>query len=334
MRRHASTLITEECHAGLSLLQFLVKRFTYLGKEEWRKQIAGARVLLNDKPAPAEAGLQLGDAVAFICHDLPEPPVALSYQVIHEDRDLLVVNKPAPLPCHPRGRYFRHTLWALLKEERNGQYFSFVNRIDRETSGIVLIAKNKKAARDCQRQFISQQVDKQYLAVVIGLFPPQIDCRGYLIDDRGSSIRHKVLFTPISAEAGLEDDGKRVHTEFRLLRTVDRFSLIAARPHSGRRHQIRATLAALNFPLLGDKLYAADEGLFLRFTEGRLEEADKNYLAMNRQALHASRLSFRHPNGGKKLSFHAPLPSDMEIFWANHGEGRKNFAAPEASCPL
>ena len=312
MRRQAITVITDKHHATLSLLRFLSCRFTYLGENQWHEQITTARVLLNQKPAQPETRLHLGDVVAFLCHDLPEPPAALSYQIIHEDPDLLVVNKPATLPCHPRGRYFHHTLWALLKKNRDDRYFSFVNRIDRETSGIVLIAKNKNAAKNCQQQFINQQVEKQYLAVVKGRFPHRISCQGYLVNDSRSSIRHKVRFLDSAVDRESKAGGRQVRTDFHRLRHAGGFSLIAARPHSGRRHQIRATLAAINFPLLGDKVYASDEGLFFRFIEDRLTETDWNYLGISRQALHASRLSIRHPVGGRELSFHAPLPAELE----------------------
>lgn len=314
MRRQAVTTITEKHHDSQTLLQFLHDRFTYLDKDAWREQIAGARVLVNHEPASIDTRLRLGDVVAFICHDLPEPPVDLSYKIIYEDEDLLVVNKPATLPCHPRGRYFRHTLWALLKEKSNRGYFSFVNRIDRETSGIVLLAKNKNATKKCQQQFLEQQVEKLYLAVVPGLFPREINCPGFLVNDWESAIRHKVRFVYLEEAKGYPLNGKRARTDFRLLQRFGSFSLISATPYSGRRHQIRATLAAINFWLLGDKLYAADEELFRRFTEDRLSDSDKRYLGMERQALHASKLSLRHPADGRKLSFHAPLPADMEIF--------------------
>lgn len=331
MRRRASTVINEKQQTRLRLLQFLAHRFTYLDVDGWNKQINGSRVLLNHKPASAEARLQLGDVVTFLCHDLPEPPATLSYRIIYEDQDLLVIDKPAPLPCHPGGRYFRHTLWALLKEERNSAYFSFVNRIDRETSGIVLIAKNKNATRNCQRQFIQRKVEKLYLAVVHGFFPPRLVCRGLLVNDERSPIRHKVRFMEIAAGAEPDDSDKRVDTEFRLLHTFGRFSLIEARPHSGRRHQIRATLAAINFPLFGDKLYAEDEGLFQRFIEGRLQDADRDYLGLRRQALHAFRLSLRHPTGGERLSFHAPLPNEIEVFLENRSEKLSGTSGKEAA---
>ncbi|MEJ2689499.1 MAG: RluA family pseudouridine synthase [Deltaproteobacteria bacterium] len=314
MRRQASTLVTAKHHANLCLLQFLSTRFTYLEKDKWKEQISMARVLVNRKPASAKTCLQLGDEVTFICHDLPEPPVDKSYKIIHEDADLLVIDKPATLPCHPKGRYFHHTLWALLKEKRKDQYFTFVNRIDRETSGIVLIGKNKKASRNCQQQFISHQVGKEYLAIIIGLFPRRISCRGYLVNDCRSSIKHKMRFMDIAADRKSAEEGKIVHTNFRLLRPVGRYSLILAKPNSGRRHQIRASLTAINFPLLGDKLYGTNESLFFRFIKDRLSEADKDYLVMKRQALHASRLTIRHPTGGQKLSFYATLPDDLKIF--------------------
>ena len=326
MRRKAVTTITREDHASQHLLQFLEDRFPYFGQKEWREQINNARVLVNHQPALTTTSLRLGDVVAFICHDLPEPAVDLSCEVIYEDPDILVVNKPANLPCHPKGRYFRHTLWALLKKNAENRYLSFVNRIDRETSGIVLMAKNKKAARNCQQQFIERRVEKSYLAIVNGTFPSKISCRGLLSKDLTSSIRHKVRFIAMGEESVDATRGKMAHTEFQLLRRIGRFSLVAARLHTGRRHQIRATLAALNFPLLGDKLYASDEKLFHRFTMDSLTDSDKKYLGLERQALHASQLSFYHPHDGREMSIHAPLPADMQNFLMKSlPQGRRRY---------
>lgn len=301
--------------AGQKLLDFISHRFTYRSREEWQAELAAGLFLLNDGEARPESILAPGDHLVYLMPALVEPTVDSDYTALYEDDDLLVINKPAPLPCHPGGRFFAHTLWALLKEHHNLAEPRFVNRLDRETSGVVLVAKNKHAARLCQEQFSRHQVEKIYLAVVEGVFQDTsqtVESIGWLGTDPNSAVRKKMLFSPEydNAPAGAVE----CSTAFRHLSTAaDRsLSLLEARPHTGRCHQIRATLLHLGFPVVGDKLYGTDEQLFLRFKEDRLSEADRTRLRLPRQALHASGLHLRHPVSGVDLEFSAPLPSAFQ----------------------
>jgi RluA family pseudouridine synthase len=275
-------------------------------------ELAAGRFLLNDREAAGSDLLAAGDLLVYRMVPMPEPPVDWRYEVLYEDGDLLVVDKPAPLPCHPGGRFFNHTLWARLREKHGLARPAFINRLDRETSGIVLLAKNTQAACHCQAQFARQRVDKHYLVLVEGEFPSgTMKAEGWVAPDPASAIRKKVRF---SLAAGAVPAGaKACSTSFRLLAGGAGMSLLAAWPHTGRCHQIRATLCSLGYPVVGDKLYGVDEQLFLRLQEGRLNAADHARLRLERQALHAAYLRLIHPGTGRELSVTAPLPAAFQV---------------------
>ena len=314
MHRKNSVLIGSQ-QAGQHLLDFISHRFTYRSRTEWQAELAADRFLLNHIAARGEDLLAHGDLLVYLMPALAEPEVDRNYTVIHEDDDLLVINKPAPLPCHPGGRFFAHTLWALLKEKHGLDEPRLVNRLDREPSGLVLVAKNKAAARLCQEQFARRRVEKVYLVVVEGDFPDTpvtVEATGWLGPDPDSAIRKKIRFSPAQKDAppGAVEAG----TTFRRLAGPGNpgLSLLEARPHTGRCHQIRATLLHLGFPVVGDKLYGVDEQLFLRFKEDRLSGADHTILRLPRQALHATGLRLNHPASGEEMTFSAPLPPELQ----------------------
>jgi len=314
MQRKNSVLIQPQ-QAGQQLLDFVSQRFTYRSREEWQAELAAQRFRLNDAEVRTDCILAPGDHLVYLMPDLIEPPVDPKYTVIHEDDDLLVINKPAPLPCHPGGRFFAHTLWALLKENHGLAEPRLINRLDRETSGLVLVAKNKAAARLCQEQFIQHRVEKVYLVLVEGDFldtPAPMEATGWLGPDPDSAIRKKMRFYPEQNDA--PPGAVESSTIFRRLSSVhnNSLTLLEAKPHTGRCHQIRASLLHLGFPVLGDKLYGVDEQLFLRFKEDRLSAADHALLRLPRQALHAAILRLSHPVSGQALEFSAPLPLALQ----------------------
>lgn len=311
MKRNVAISIAAK-DAGCTVLDFLGRRFTYYDRGQWLNQIGRERIFLNGRPVLPETLLAAGDTLAYIGFNAAEPPVATTYRVLFEDRTLLAVAKPANLPCHPGGRYFKHTLWQLLKTGHKLKDVFFVNRIDRETSGVVLIAKTPGAARDLQGQFNAKTVQKRYLAGVEGEFPAgAVVAEGVLCRDPSSPVRKKQRFFPAAERDLASDDALRCRTGFRLIRAHRGMSLVAAEPFSGRLHQIRATLWSLGYPVVGDKLYGVDDTIFLRFIADRLSENDRRRLRLPRQALHAASLRLRHPASGEKMHFLAPLPEDM-----------------------
>jgi 23S rRNA pseudouridine955/2504/2580 synthase/23S rRNA pseudouridine1911/1915/1917 synthase len=252
---------------------------------------------------------------------------------VFEDKDVMVVNKPANLPCHPAGRYFNHTLWAWLKTRHGVESPALVNRLDRETSGLLLVAKNAAAEAKCRTQFLQRAVVKRYTVLVEGAFPDALRATGWLMPDPGSGVHKRRRFEPQSEIPALEGcpeggvgssvgNGKPVRrhaapsrewavTDFRLLRIVNDLSVVEAVLHTGRLHQIRATLHSLGFPVVGDKIYGPDPMMFVRFCTDELTADDWRRLRMTRQALHSMELEFIHPATGQQLHFEAPLPADM-----------------------
>lgn len=237
------------------------------------------------------------------------------FTLLAESDDYIVVDKPAPLQVHPSTPNGTWTLWhglnALLAYEMaNGGQISIINRLDRETSGAVLVAKTQAAARRFGIAMQERQFHKTYLALVHGWPTWQT------LDFQGPILRKgEVMESPIWVKQLVHEDGAACQTRFRLLRTVQHptvgpLALVEASPVTGRMHQIRVHLAHLGHPILGDKIYGADERCYLDFIEtGWTPDLEKR-LHFSRQALHSSRLEVHTPE------FHhvweAPLPVEME----------------------
>jgi len=299
---------------GTAAAEFLAVRFAYHDYSGWCTRIRDGLVTVNEQTCLPETVLKAGDRLSYDSSGVAEPSVDFNVEIILDDEDLLIVNKSGSLPCHPGGRFFNHTLWAWLKKEKGLHDFTFVNRIDRETSGLVVIAKNKAASENCRKQFSGRKVVKRYKAVVEAAdFPAFIETAGWMVADTESVIRKKRKFILGGApDAAPSVDAEWAETKFRLLKQCGDIALIEAEPHTGRLHQIRATLLALGYPIVGDKLYGVDETLFLRFSKDELAAEDRVRLRISRQALHASGLCFRHPKYGHPLSIDLDLPCDMQ----------------------
>lgn len=312
MQRETRCQIPAE-NAGTTLVAFLAGRFTYHTADAWRERVAAGRITVNGLPAAPGLILAAGDWLAYDTTDLPEPPVDANFRILFDDADLLVLDKSGNLPCHPAGRYFNHTLWALLQAQCALPSPAFVNRLDRETSGLVVVARTSSAARACRAQFAARDVRKRYVALVEGLFPATVAARGWLTADPAGSVRKRRRFVPApdAGDAGWPPAAEWAETGFRLIAQHGPVAEIEATPTTGRLHQIRATLHGLGFPVVGDKLYGVDAGFFLKLCRGTLDAADRLRLRLDRQALHASGLQFRHPVSGQPLIFDLPLPPDM-----------------------
>lgn len=308
MKRRATTRIGPE-NAGAPLADFLQRRFTYHDRERWQELILEQRVLLNGKAAALGQTLAAGDHLEYIPEDVPEPPVITQFSVVHEDSDMLVVDKPGNLPCHPAGRFFHNTLWRLLQQRGFGPDLRFVHRLDRETSGLVVIAKSATAARTLGRQFERGEVKKFYRVLVEGRFPQTLTAEGELVPDTNSEVRKK-------RRLHLSDTPDRTastyaFTAFRRIEFQGDCTLVEARPTTGRLHQIRASLLSLGFPVAGDKLYGLDDTLFLRFIRDACTDEDRKTLRFPRQALHAAELILTHRSAHSPMHFRAPFPPDL-----------------------
>jgi len=235
------------------------------------------------------------------------PPVApaelegedIPLDVIHEDESIIVINKPAGMVVHPAAGHSSGTLVnALLHhckdlgglggEMRPG----IVHRLDKDTSGVMVVAKNERAMNIIARQFKNSKVAKQYVAVVHGV-PEPGNGRIETLIGRNRNDRKKMIVT--------RDSGRNAITNYTCEEKLGSFSLVRIRPETGRTHQIRVHMAHIGHPVAGDKQYGVRKN-------ASCAECPE------RQMLHAEFLSFNHPEGGKRVEFKAPLPADMKRF--------------------
>ncbi len=281
--------------ARLRLDQFLAKELPEYSRSRLQQLIRSGFVRLNKQTTRPRQIVRGGDKIHLIEPPLekiqmrPEP---IPLDVLFEDDDLIIINKPADLTVHPGAGQREHTLVnALLShcttlsgiggKERPG----IVHRLDKETSGCLVVAKNDVAHRELSKQFAARTVEKIYLALVAGKLRKPT---GVIEENIG---RHPVQRKRMSVSS---KRGRAAKTEYRVIRSSDQASLVECRLHSGRTHQIRVHLHHLGHPVLGDKIYAP------RFA--------KNF---HRQMLHAWKLGFRHPCTGEWRSFEASLPADF-----------------------
>ena len=284
----------------LGILDYLSGRYTYRDMAGWAAEIAAGRIVVNGVAATDKTILRCGDEMEYLPEARPEPEVDETVTVVYEDDDYLALCKSGNLPCHPAGIFFNHTLWAMLKEGRvNGvgpmAEIHFVNRLDRETSGLVLVARNSRAAKMAARAMSRDEACKEYWVVVEGTFPDELSAEGWLWQDERSDVKKKRQFSVERPDEAV--DAETAATEFRCLRCGNGMSWLLATLGTGRTHQIRATLCSLGYPVVGDKLYGVDDGMYLRFVKGALTEEDRRRLRIERQALHACHLRLPLPNG-------------------------------------
>ena len=234
------------------------------------------------------------------------------FEIIHEDADLLLINKPADLVCHPtKGDEYSSLISRVrLHLDRTQQTVvpQLINRLDRETSGIVLVAKNPEAALNLRRQWEGGTVEKRYLAIVHGeLREEQFVIDAPLGRDEASVVAIKDCVRP---------DGAQAVTEVRRLGSFTRdgaiFSLLEVLPRSGRKHQIRIHLAHAGHPIVGDKIYGGDETFYLEFVTGLLSPERAARLLIPNHALHAVKLEFDWR--GSRICFQAPVPASFAGF--------------------
>lgn len=250
--------------------------------------------------------------------------------ILYEDDDLLAVDKPPMIPVHPTARYFRSTVVKLLEEKRPNERFYLSHRLDRETSGVLLLTKNKEADKHVKKQFAGLDpetgrpsalrfVRKRYWAIAHGT-PHE---ERFLVDaplepDPTSTLRVKMRVAPKNGLVALTRcTVLSRHTGSDATGAHARYAVVACDLETGRQHQIRVHLSSVGLPLVGDKLYGVDEDLFRRGADGALTDADKALLLLDRHALHAAELELDHPREARRVPIVSPMPGDLAHFLAS-----------------
>jgi 23S rRNA pseudouridine1911/1915/1917 synthase len=308
-------IVAKQKVAGSRLDQYLVGMFPDFSRSVIQKVIEAGGVLVNGSPAKASYKVRHGDRICVHppepTHDLPVPE-DIPLDVIYEDEFLAIVNKPADMVVHPAKGNWSGTLVNALQfrfrqlSQANGDYRpGIVHRLDRDTSGVILIAKDEQTHRDLSLQFERRKVFKEYVAITTGVLDRDSD---YI---EGRITHHPHDRTKMAIADQDDEDGKESSSYYEVIERFRGFSFCRIHPRTGRTHQIRVHLASIGCPVLADKAYGGRDCLRLSDLVKDLAVAADEIL-MPRQALHARRLRFFHPRRQVLIEAEAPLPPEFE----------------------
>ena len=307
--------VPPEC-AGMRLDRFVQTQLKRTSRTRTQQIVAAGCFSPDARPLRSNDRVRSEQCILLWCAPWDEKAPDVDVPIIYEDDHLIAVNKPPGIPVHPTARYHASTVVKLLERARPGDHLRLAHRIDRETSGALLLARTAEADRLVKIQFEERQtVEKYYVAITWG-WPEQDRFRVELPLELDPTSKLKVkmrIAAPgqgLASRTGCEVLGRRTHAE-----TGRRFAMVRCHLETGRQHQIRLHLAANGLPLVGEKLYGSDEGLFTRGADGVLTDEDRAVLELPRHALHAERLELDHPMTGARLQLVAPLPADLASFW-------------------
>lgn len=273
-----------------------LKKYLPFSREKIQKLIKNGFIVVNGEKIEPSYKLKIGDKIEISDDKIESassiPPENLPLEIIYEDEDIIVINKPPGIITHPTPQSLKGTLLnRILAHTTLSQIGAplrpgVVHRLDKETSGVIVFAKSDYAYWNLVEQFKNRNVEKTYLAFVKGKFLPQEKVVEFtVVHDKENPTKMKVRFLR----------GKKAITRIKVLKYCGNFSLLEVKPLTGRTHQIRITLKYLGFPILGDTKYGVESEL------------------IKRTALHSYKLSLHHPRENKKMEFTAPLPDDLKV---------------------
>jgi 23S rRNA pseudouridine1911/1915/1917 synthase len=318
--------------AGKRLDQFLTTKLKSISRSRIQQLISEKKVLVDDKPSRASFKLRGGETITIFGEPQRPPlkavPEEIPLDIVYEDDDLAVINKPAGMMVHAgagatddsrnRGTlvnallHHMKTLSGMGGELRPG----IVHRLDKETSGLIVVAKNDTAHRRLGEQFAAREVKKKYIALVHGWVKKD---SGTI--DQGIS-RDRVRRTRMTTRSS---GGRTAITHYFVMRRLEtkfgKFTLLEIKIDTGRTHQIRVHMAAMGHPVAGDTMYGAPREIRAKPTSQRLAKTGRNKavapngsIGLPRNFLHAAELEFRHPRTGATISLKADLPLELQAF--------------------
>jgi RluA family pseudouridine synthase len=278
-------------YEGQTLLGTLCGIFPQLSREHWLSRFEQRLLLDRDRhPVNPDQRVRAGELYIHRMPAASEPDVNAAIRVLHEDDAIVVLDKPAPLPLHPSGRFNRNTLQAILNRVYYLQKLRPMHRLDANTTGVVVFARTRHFAGRLQPQFAAGNVEKLYLARIEG-HPPQSQFACHA--PTGNST------IDLGARA-IDEQGAPAHTEFRVLhKFADGTSLIEARPITGRTNQIRLHLWHLGYPIVGEQTYLKNQ---------QLGNTQTHALGDPPLCLHSQRITFQHPLTNERTTFESPAP--------------------------
>lgn len=311
-------IVVDEGQSPLRIDKYMFEKLQHSSRNRIQQAADAGFVHVNDRPVKSNYKVRPNDVITLMLdrprHDSTIEAEDIPLNIVYEDAELLVVDKPAGLVVHPGAGNFHGTLvnavaWHLKdlpSYDPNDPEVGLVHRIDKDTSGLLLVAKTPDAKRKLGVQFFNKTTQRSYNALVWGHFAEDEGrIEGNIGRDPRDRLRMKV-FDPVS---GI---GKPAVTHYRVLERFGYVTLIECMLETGRTHQIRAHLRHIGHPLFADERYGGTEIL-----RGNRSSTYKSFIQncfklCNRQALHARTLGFRHPTTGREMDFCAPLPRDME----------------------
>ena len=305
---------------GQSLLRidkYLYSRIENISRTRIQDAANAGNILVNNNPVKPSYRVKPDDIVQIVLPDPPREieliPEDIPINIIYEDDDVIVVNKAAGMVVHPAyGNYTGTLVNALMWHFKDLPLFSsgelrpgLVHRIDKNTSGILVIAKNEISLNRLSRQFYDRTTGRRYVALVWGVPDPT---EGTITGHVGRNVRDRKIMQVFPDG----NQGKPAVTHYKLIEDLGYVSLIECRLETGRTHQIRVHFSYIKHPLFNDDEYGGDR-ILKGTTFSKYQQFVKNcFQLLPRQALHAKSLSFDHPVTGKRLSFDSELPEDMQ----------------------
>lgn len=304
--------------AGMRLDRFVQTQLRSTSRTRAKAIVVRSAYTVDGRPRRASERVRGDERIALWRLPFEDTEGQAPLPVLYEDEYLLVIDKPPLVAVHPTARYHQNTVIKRLQAARPEEFLALIHRLDRETSGILLIARTLEAERAFKRKLEERSlaahsetpaVEKTYLALTHGV-PPDGLLDVPLEIDVDNPLRVKMRVA--APGTGLES-----RTGVRVRETRAGYALVECALHTGRQHQIRVHLSHVGCPVVGDKLYGPDERLLARAADDELSEEDIALLELPRHALHAHSYRMLHAVTGEPLAVVAPLPADLADFWAD-----------------